>query len=98
MDVVGIQERADQDEVLRHLVEYEYLEGAALGIAKQVLDQGITSLSPRQRDVYRMFVEEKYFAMECERCGTELPTSEIIFALEEDGLCSWCAKMKANDD
>lgn len=99
MDSEEIQGESEEQEILQFLVDNEFLQSAAHGIALQVLDKGREGLNGRQIQVFENQIEEKYFNLECSRCATPMPTSEIVFALEEeDGLCSWCRKMEDNDD
>ncbi len=97
MDVDEILEHQARNEVLEYLAEY-YLEGPAVGIARKVIAEGTQSLVGGQRDVYRIFIQEKYLNMTCTRCGVPLPTSEITYALENDGLCTWCGRMKEKNE
>jgi len=101
MDTVGIEERATEVEVLKFLTKFDYLEGAANGIALLVIDKGRSSLTTQQAKVFQQFIVEKYFEMECKGrpgCGI-IPMCEVVAALtEEDGLCSWCRKMINKDD
>jgi hypothetical protein len=98
MDSDKILEGMAEREILEYLTEYGYLEGAAQGIALQVIKKGRRSLKGEQVDVYEKFVEE-YFNLKCRRCHGEMPTSEILAALVEgDDLCSCCRKMESNED
>lgn len=99
MDIEEIFETNAEHEILKYLTENGYLEGAAHGVALQVIDKGRDSLKGGQVGVFENFVAEKYFDLECSRCHDQMPTSEVVYALmEEDGLCSWCRKMESNDD
>jgi hypothetical protein len=99
MDSEDILEGMAEREILEFLTQNGYLEGAAHGIALQVIDKGRASLKGGQAGVFEKFIVEKYFDLECRRCHNEMPTSEILAALtEEDELCSWCRKMESNDD
>lgn len=99
MDVEGILEANAQHEILEVITESGCLEGAAHGIALQVLKSGRDSLSSKQEYVFQKFVAEKYFDLDCSRCHIPMPTCEIAYALsEDDGLCSWCRKMESNYD
>lgn len=99
MDSDEILEDMAEREILEYVTEHGYLEGAAHGIALQVIDKGRESLKGGQVDVFEKFVVEKYFNLECRQCHAEMPTSEVLAALaEEDDLCSWCRKMESNDD
>lgn len=98
MDGTEGQEWNSEKEVLKYLIECDLLPGAAKGITLQAIDKGKDSLSPKQQEVFKEFVQDKYLNLKCRRCSEEpIPTSEIIEALD-DGLCSWCRKMEENDD
>jgi hypothetical protein len=79
------------DEILRYLINAGELEGAALGVAKQIVGHGTASLSPRQQTVLEA-IKEEHFVAECERCGGDIPLSEMLFAMDS-GLCGWCEGM-----
>lgn len=99
MHVEEILEEQERDEVLTRLIDGGYLEGPAAGIARKVITEGTRSLSDRQQYVFRRYVEEEYLDAVCDLCGTPLPTSEIIYALEESGgLCTVCARALERDD
>jgi hypothetical protein len=99
MDIDRIMEENAEVEVLEYLTENGYLEGAAHGIALQVIGKGRSSLSPKQEAVFQRYVVDEYFNLECARCHIPMPTCEIVYALASgDGLCSWCNKMVSNDD
>lgn len=91
MDVDKIVENMSEREILEHLTKYGYLDGAAHGIALQVVNKGLDSLKGGQQNVYDKFIVEKYFNLNCRICGAEMPTSEILAALmENDELCGCC--------
>jgi hypothetical protein len=95
MRSIEIEQDNAEHEVLECLIESDLLEGAALGIAKQVLSKGRESLSEKQEYVFQRFVADKYFKLECSRCHIPMPTSEVLIALmEDDGLCGWCRHMR----
>lgn len=88
----------DEREVLEYLVEYENLSGAALGVARQVIDRGRDSMSDGQLQVWDWYIAP-YLKMKCRMCGSPLPASEILPALvEEDGHCCPCRNMLGRDD
>jgi len=93
MSADEILEIQGRNEVLGYLAEY-YLEGPAVGIARKVIAEGTRNLTSKQQYVYDKSIREPYLEMKCSRMGDPLPTSEITFALENDGLCTWCARMK----
>ena len=99
MDSEEIREDMAEREILAYLTEHGYLEGAAHGIALQVIGKGRNSLRGDQRDVFEKFVFEKYFNLKCRLCHGEMPTSEILAALmERDGLCSSCRNLLSKDN
>jgi hypothetical protein len=93
-----VMEKMAEREVLEFLTEFGYLTGAAHGITRQVIAKGKRSLWPTQVDVFQKLVQDKFLQIECTRCGNTVPTSEIVYALDNGGLCSWCEKMAENDD
>jgi hypothetical protein len=83
------------------LVEGGHLEGPALGIAKQVAEEGLEDLSEKQRRVFDTYVLSEDNVQDCcERCSIEIPWSEMYFAVHGlgDRMCSWCAHMAAKDN
>jgi hypothetical protein len=87
----------DFEDFLQQLVDGGELEGAALGITKQVISNGEQSLSDKQSFIFQRDVIKKFAEDDCVRCGNEIPWSEKYFAIESGGLCSWCSKMEDND-
>ena len=79
---------------LQELIEWEQIEGAALGIAKQVLDKGLESLSEQQDFVFRKYVVEANFVDRCKRCGNEIAWHEMVFAHRNGGFCEYCEHMR----
>ena len=100
MDSMEVVERTNEREVLAFLTEHGYLEGAAHGVALQVVAKGRESLRGRQVDVYESEILNKYFNLECRLCHDPgMPTSEITAAMAEgDGLCSKCRNLLDRDD
>ena len=61
--------------------------------------KGFVRLSTDQKNVFQWYVVDKYINLKFERCGAEMPLSEVVPALtEEDDLCTWCRKMESNED
>jgi hypothetical protein len=91
---MGWNDHADADAedraaVLRQLLAEGSLAGAVQqGVARQVIAQGVRSLSPRQEVVFRA-IEREHLIRTCERCGEEIPLGELLFALDS-GLCGYC--------
>jgi len=85
-------------EILGYLLETDSLDGAARGIARQVIDKGLGSMSERQQVVFDRYISD-YLIFECSRCHSSFPAGEVVDAVADgDGLCSWCKKMVSNDD
>ena len=78
-------------EFLEELLKQDSLTGALEGIAKQVVDKGIESMTARQNEVIESFVEKFKKDHECDRCSNGNVTSllDLIF-IEENGLCPMC--------
>lgn len=81
---------------LKDLVQGNYIEESALGVAKAVL--GGKTLSPRQLYVFRNYTLKPFITESCERCGLPVPWSEMLHAYEHGGLCSYCVHMATKDD
>ncbi|WP_286732665.1 MULTISPECIES: hypothetical protein [Sphingobacterium] len=67
------------------------------GIAQLVIDKGFDSLSEKQKYVFEKAISH-YVYEECERCGNDIPWSEMYFTDENGGFCGWCYKMTDKDD
>jgi hypothetical protein len=76
--------------LLSELVSMGCLEGKAMGIAKQVLDEGRESLSPNQAWVLEYEVMRDYAQQSCERCGEDLQWDEMPGISLTDGCCGYC--------
>lgn len=85
------------EDALKFLIEFE-LEGAAMGITKQVLTQGLSSLSERQLDVFKTCVVDEWLTRKCKCSNHEVEGHELIFLWENGGYCSRCANRMAKDD
>lgn len=81
---------------LAELVANDHIEGNAAGITRQVIDRGIESLTQKQRYVFDQEVVP-LFPGDCIR-GCEMPWEEAYEAMDNGGLCGWCAHMKARQD
>lgn len=83
---------------LKQLVDLGHLEGAALGITKIVIDGGQGKLTQKQNYVFEKHVLEEFTAESCDRCGSNIPWSEMYDAVTEHGLCNYCWHMTTKDD
>lgn len=74
---------------VRELIDGDYLEGAALGVAKLWVDKGDDALTEKQACVLKHYVFDPFVTESCERCHEPIPWSEMLSA-HETGYCSWC--------
>ena len=83
---------------LNKLINLEMIsDDTAAGIAKQVIDKGVDSLSDKQE--YRLITKGLLpgnYIPYCDRCGEEIPWSEMLYALD-DSLCSYCRHISQKD-
>ncbi|RSL32656.1 hypothetical protein D7Z54_14490 [Salibacterium salarium] len=69
----------------------------AFGITKQIIEEGPRDLSDNQLHVFRDYVLENFHTEECDRCGLNVPWSEMLEA-NDDGFCSYCRHMLEKND
>lgn len=74
----------------------DQLDQPALGITLQVLDQGLSSLSPKQRYVFEQFVIEEHAHDRCNLCSQHIPWCEMSNA-SDSGLCAYCENTLSKD-
>ena len=84
------QDEEDRKGFFQELVDGNYLDGAALGITKLVIDKGDDVLSDRQKFVFKRDVLDVFVTSECKRDGGAIPWSEMLAAHENGGLCGYC--------
>ncbi|USH04372.1 hypothetical protein K6Q96_21790 [Grimontia kaedaensis] len=98
---MGFNDHMEEDDgykdFLQSLISNGHLEGAAEGITKKVIAEGVDSLSSKQKWLFDKNVEN-YITSECKRAGCDIPWSEMYEAHDNGGICSWCAHMNAKDD
>ena len=80
-------------EFLQDVIRSGDLEGAALGVAKLALVQGVDALSEKQYFIFEKYVIDAHAVEACKRCGNEIPWHEMIYAHIDGGYCSWCMRM-----
>ena len=85
-------------EFLEQIVNMNHLDGAALGITKLVIDKGEDALSEKQRYIFQKEVLDEFTIEECERCGSNIPWSEMYDAVTEHSLCNYCWHMTSKDN
>lgn len=85
------EDNNDLIDFLKQLVETEEITGAANGIAKQVIDKGVDSMSKKQKAVIDNLVDNYKNKNVCERCanGNVSALSDYLF-IAENGLCPMC--------
>lgn len=95
MRSIEIEQEGDEYEIVKLLCERDdLLQGASLGVAKQVVSKGRESLSRRQQYVFQRYIADEYFKMKCGNCGVGMPTSDVVIALMEgDDWCGDCQHM-----
>lgn len=85
-------------EFVEQIVRNDHLDGAAKGIALQVIDRGIDSLSSAQLAVFERHVMDEFHYESCERCSNSIPWSEQYDAYHNGGFCSYCDQVGSRDD
>jgi len=69
---------------LKQLIKTEFLEDAALGITKYIIDHGREKLTSKQNFIFQKEIMDKFVHEECEMCHQEIPWPEITFAVNKD--------------
>lgn len=99
---MGRKDRIEDEEgfttFLREIVRSNKLTDAALGITKQVIAEGTKPLSEDQMSVFDIHVLDVFVTEKCERCGDDLPLSEMLDAHENGGYCGSCISRRAKED
>lgn len=83
------------EDLLEDLIRNHYLEGAALGIAKQAVDQGYDSLTEKQAYVLKRDALNHYPPRDCNRCQTQIRWGEVYESQSNGGYCSYCAYQRS---
>jgi len=74
---------------LQELINNDDLDGATLGITRQVVAEGEDGLTPEQKFAFERDVLRKFVTQEC-RNGHDIPWSEQYEALLNGGFCFYC--------
>lgn len=74
---------------VQDLIDLKKIEGKEAGIAQLAIDKGYSFLSKKQKFVFETAVEPFYIES-CTRCGSDIPFSEMVDALDNGGLCGYC--------
>lgn len=93
-------EESEFRDFVQELIACEHLEGAALGIAKLVVDRGRDVLTPKQTYVFDTYVLGENTVDVCDRCSNPIPWCEMYHAVHYrgTGLCGWCQHMVDKND
>ena len=75
------------NDFLTTLIAGGMLEGAALGMAQLVIDEGTDSLTAQQQAVVARYVIRELAKPSCPRCGCDIRWSAM---LHNDGWCAYC--------
>lgn len=75
---------------INDLISSNSLEGAALGIAKQFLDKGYSSLSAKQLKILEAILPSES-QRNCTACCAPIPWCEMLESRDNGGYCSWCS-------
>lgn len=105
MDRDQIRGRLNEDDFphfVQELLDLNRLEkGSAVeGIGKRISKEGIDQLSPRQIHTFIDYglIRSDNYVDECARCAEDIPFSEMLRAVTEDDLCSYCRHISEKDD
>jgi hypothetical protein len=82
---------SDLIDFLKELINREEINDVALEIAKQVIDNGVDSMSEKQKDVIINFIDYYIKDVTCERCsnGNISTLTDFIFIKDSsNGFCS----------
>jgi hypothetical protein len=89
--MMDAQENSDIVEFLRLLSSREELAGAMNGIARQVVQQGDSSMSEKQEYTVNQFVEGYKNKNVCSRCDNDNVTSLTDYIeIADEGMCPSC--------
>lgn len=77
---------------IQELVDLKKIDGKATGIAQLAIDKGYSCLSEKQKFVFEKAIEPFYIES-CARCGSDMPFPEMADALDNGGLCGYCANV-----
>lgn len=92
----GFDDSLLDEEALNYLINHE-LEEASAGISRQVLTQGLYSLSESQLRVFKTHVVDKWLMCKC-KCGNHpVEAHELIGIWVNDGYCARCADRMDKD-
>lgn len=82
---------------LQEIINTGSLDPDPRGITAFAIDKGVGSLSSKQKFVLIKEVIEPNYKDKCRDCEDEIPWSEMTYAVDNGGRCSWCANRASKD-
>jgi hypothetical protein len=98
VDIGYIEDFGDFKDFLQQIADSGRIDGHALGVIRQVIGQGLDSLSEKQNYVLEHDVLEPYRISRCSCCRINILWCEMFEAYHNGGLCEWCSYMMDKDD
>lgn len=93
----GTYEYLDFHDLISDLLKRDLLESSTeIGIAKYILANGTKNLSGKQSFITQK-VTNRYNNVSCNRCSLTIPLSEILFSMDNGGLCDYCSHQVQKD-
>jgi len=84
-------ENEDIIDFLSELVRREDISGAILGIAKQVISKGVSSMSMKQKAAIDSYIERYKKENECEVCiNINITSLNDYIYISDNGICPNC--------
>jgi len=89
------EEESEFIDFLKSLISYEGFSSdtTALGISKQVINNGLKSLTEKQSSVFEAFVLKTYTRKLCPNCSWRIPWCEMFETVVEGGECRNCKRI-----
>lgn len=94
MDIDGHEVAENMRWIAEFVLDQDELQGAARGIAKQIVSRGWHTLTECQREVF-MEVASPLAKRECHCCGHELEPGELLLGGK---YCASCENRIAKDE
>lgn len=89
------KDRYNEDDFLgfvSELIDSKEYTGKELGILSRYYNKGYENLSLKQKYVFDKVIEGAVVES-CDRCGSDIPWSEMLSAQDNGGLCNYCEHM-----
>ena len=98
-DVLSTGENGDFIDFLKLLIAQDDIDltPEALGVTKEVISNGLKSLSEKQAFVFETFILKKYTRQLCDKCSWRLSWDEMFeVVVEGNGECQNCKRIREN--